>query len=61
MLLAFINDLQQEVDTLNTIGKAEGNHADLKEELSEFVEFHATVKELSFNFGDLFHINVTRW
>lgn len=56
MLLAFIKDLKQEVNSINVIGKGESSHFKLKEKIFEIVEFHATVKELSFNFNDPFHM-----
>lgn len=49
ILLAFINDLKEEVITLNAIGKDEESHIKLEEKLSDFIEFHVIVKELSNN------------
>lgn len=53
-LLAFLNDLKQKLNTLNATGEGflTWNHMELKEKVSEFVKFHATVKELSITFHD---------
>ncbi|XP_031626848.1 uncharacterized protein LOC116343092 [Contarinia nasturtii] len=54
MILAFVNDLKQEVNTLNAIGKDGRNQTELKGKLSEFVEFHVTVKEFAFKYADAY-------
>lgn len=47
MLIGFLSDLKQDVNTLNAIGKDAESHTELKVKLFEFVEFHVVVKELS--------------
>ncbi|XP_031621400.1 odorant receptor coreceptor-like [Contarinia nasturtii] len=54
MLLAFIKDLKQEVNTMNAIYTAEENRSELKVKLIEFVEFHNTVKEMVRNFTGIY-------
>lgn len=48
MLLALLKDLKQDVTKLIEMSKNEECQAKLKDTFSEFVEFHVTVKTLSF-------------